>query len=1688
MSTTIDERVVEMRFDNKHFEENVQTSLGTIKQLRQSLNLTDASKGLDGVSAAARRVDLSGISGAAETVGLKFSAMYTMADQALRNITNSAMNYGKRIVSALTIDPVKTGFSEYETKMGSIQTIMSNTASKGTTMEDVTRVIDELNTYADKTIYNFAEMTRNIGTFTAAGVGLEESASAIQGIANLAAASGSSSQQASTAMYQLSQALSTGTVRLMDWNSVTNAGMGGEKFQEALKATAREHGVAVDDLIEKNGSFRDSLQEGWLSADILNATLRKFTVEGAKEYGQSMIDAGKWTQAEADALIKEAQAMEDAATKVKTFTQLWDTLKESAQSGWSQTWEILIGDFEEAKETLSTMGKVLSDLIGASAKARNDLLQGWKDLGGRTALIESFKNVWYGLKDIAKPVAEAFREIFPALKPEQLMSVTNAIKDITNTFRNAFNPELESGKKNLDNIKRTFKGLFAVLDIVKMAIVGLFKGVASLFGGVGELGGGILDVTAKFGDWLVKLRDAIKEGDVFTKVFKGIATAIRVVVGVAVKLAGAFKENFVGPGLEILHTLMTKIGSRMTGLGDIATGMKNGVVRAVDAIGSAFENCGFFKFVQALWNALVTIGAGIGKAFGALAGGLIEKLSKADFSGILDFLNTLTIGGIAVAIVKFVKGFSKFTDGFSDALGTFGSLKDGVIGILDEVKGCFEAYQSQLKAGTLLKIAQAIAILAASILVISFIDSAKLSASLGAITILFTDLMVAMGLFSKISGDLKNTTKAVGAMLGLSTAVLILSFALANVARLSPAELVKGVAGVVGLTAIMVIAAKALGTNNKAVIKGALQMILFAAAIKILASVAKSIADLSWGQMIKGLTGVGILLAEVSLFLRTAKFGGKAIFTATGIVILAASIKILASACKDFSSMSIPELTKGLTSIAVIIGALIAFTKLTSGSTKMLSIGVGMIALGVAMKIFASAVNDFGSMNWETIGKGLLTMAAALAAIAIAVNFLPATMALSGLGFIAMAAGLVILSAALKLMGGMSWEEIAKSLITMAGAFVVLCTGLMLMPLALPGAGALLVISAALLVLAPALMLLGGMSWGEIARGLIAIAGAFAILGIAGAVLGPLTPAILALAGAIALLGAGCLGIGAGLSLFAAGLTAIAAISTASAAAIAAALTIIVTSLLNLIPLVIQKLGEGLIALCQVIIAGAPTICEAVTAICLAVIQAINAIIPPLMECLGLVLTECLAFLLTFIPQIIDVGLQLILALLDSLAEATPQILTKLGEIMLAILAFIPTLIPQIIEVAMQFIIALVQAIASATPTLLNSLGTMLVALLDFLVTYIPKIVEVALELIVALLEGIASKTDDIVQAAVDIVIAFIDGLASATVDLVDAAMKLMIDFINGLADSIRENTPLMIDAINNLMDAVIDAIVAYFQNGVTKGGELAGKIIDGVKTGYANMKQAGKDLIEKAMEAVKSFFQDAVKKGGELAGKIIDGVKTGFANIKQAGKDLVQGFIDGIKSMLEDVGAAAKDIGSKALNKIKDVLGIKSPSREFIKVGKYSGEGLVNGLKSYSGKVADTAKAVGSSALESMKTAVSGLADAINGDVDSQPTIRPVLDLSDVRSGANTIGSLLNGEHSMGVLANVGAISSTVSRNSQNGTGGDIVSAINKLRQDIGKIGGTSYTIGGITYDDGSNVATAVHDIIRAAKIERRI
>ena len=368
MSTTIDQRVVEMRFDNKNFESNVSTTMSTLDKLKQKLNFTGASKGLENVSASAKKVDMTGLANGVETVRAKFSALEVMGVTALANITNSAVNAGKRILSALTIEPITTGFNEYELKMNSIQTIM---ASTGEDINTVNRYLQELNEYSDQTIYSFSDMTSNIGKFTNAGVKLEDAVMAIKGISNEAAVSGANANEASRAMYNFAQALSSGYVKLIDWKSIELANMATVEFKEQLMETALQMGTIVkvgdkykstttdmagkaSEAFTATSAFNESLSAQWMTTDVLIGTLSKY----------------------ADTSTEIGKKASRAATEVKTVTQLWGVLKETAQSGWAQTWELIVGDLEEAKSFLTMVSDGIGGVIDSMSKWRNNLVAG----------------------------------------------------------------------------------------------------------------------------------------------------------------------------------------------------------------------------------------------------------------------------------------------------------------------------------------------------------------------------------------------------------------------------------------------------------------------------------------------------------------------------------------------------------------------------------------------------------------------------------------------------------------------------------------------------------------------------------------------------------------------------------------------------------------------------------------------------------------------------------------------------------------------------------------------------------------------------------------------------------------------------------------------------------------------------------------------------------------------------------------------------------------------------------------------------------------------------------------------------------------------------------------------------------------------------------------------------------------
>lgn len=1668
MSRTVDERVVEMRFDNKQFESGVQTSLSTLEKLKRGLDLDGAAKGFDQLSTAAKKCDMSAIGRSVETVQAKFSAFEVVAMTALSNITNSAVNAGKRLLSSLTIEPVSTGFNEYELKMGSIQTIM---ASTGESLDKVNQKLDELNRYSDRTIYSFSDMTTNIGKFTNAGVKLDDAVAAIQGVSNVAAVSGANANEASRAMYNFAQALSAGYVKLIDWKSIENANMATVEFKTQLLESAVAAGtltktadgmyktLAKGTVIDATHLFNDSLQEQWMTTEVLTETL--------KDYADETTEIGKKASA--------------AAQDVKTWTQLLDTLKESAQSGWAETWQLVAGDYEEAKATLRTFSEFFSSIIDGSAEARNALLEGalmssWGQIknrvnetgisvdsfrdtlretaessvegldkiieeagsfdaalskgwlttdilsdtldnlvskaagtqvsiselsdeqlqnigytqeqiealralseeakssdsnlaslvstldrqSGRELLFDSLLNGAKAVQGLFQTIKGAWQDIFPPATSEQLYSLIEALHSASERIRDFFTQAEEGAdgftgavNKPLQDIGNTFKGLFAILDIVKQAFSALWRVITPAGSAVGGLLTGVLGLTGSFGEWLAKLDESIKKGDVFYKGLKSIVDvvkgAITAVTGFAAAIGeslgfpgldgatasveaflGTLKKKVSAPGLEKLQAIFDGICTRAKWVKDAIVGMKDGVVDSMGKIDGAVSGNKFVQVLTGIGTLIREVASAIAGLLGKAIDGLINTLSNADFNGILDFLNALAAGGIIAAIRKFIDPVEELENTFTSLKDWVKGLGGGVTKILDGVRGSLEAWQTKLKSDALGKIAASIAVLSVSLLVLSSIDSDKVTGSLAAMGTMFAELIASMAVLDKLSIDGKAANKTASAMIKMGAALLVLSLAMKNIGELEPEQLAEGLIGVGVLLAEIDLFLNTAKFDKNAS-KSATGMILFAAAIKILSTAVKSLGEMDWDDMAKGLVGVGVLLAEVEIFLNNAKFNGKAVLTATGIVILASAIKVLASACKDFGSMSWGEITKGLTSIAALLLEITAFTKLTGDAKHVISTGLALIEIAAAMKIFASAMSDFGSMSGSEIAKGLMAMGGALAEVAIAVNLMPKNMVSVGSGLVVVGAALKIVASALSSMGNMSWEEIAKGLVAMGGALAELAIGLNVMNGTLAGSAALLVAAGALTVLTPVLVILGNMSWEAIAKGLITVAGAFTIMGVAGAVLGPLAPSILAISGALALLGVGSVAIGAGLTLIgtgltsiAVGLTSLAASFASSGALIVGGLSAIVLGFAGLIPAIAEKIGEAIVAFCGAISSGAPAIGEAVKAIVLTLVDILVECVPAIADGALQLVTGVLASLVTYTPQIVDSVMQFLIEVLEGIARNVPQLVQAAMDVVGAFFAGVLSALSNIDSGS------LIQGIAAV------GLLTALVAALGAVSGLIPAAMTgvlgmgvVITELAVVLaaigalaqipgLEWLISEGGQFLQTVGNAIGGFVGGIVggfmsgvSSSFPQIGADLSSFMTNVKPFIDGARSISPDMLTGVKALTEAIILITAADLLEGLTSwltgGSSLSDFAEQLVPFGEAMMKFSNTisgldgDLVSTAAIAGKTLAEMAAtlpNTGGVVGFFVGENDMEEFGNqLSGFGKSMMD-FADSIKGL----------------------------------------------------------------------------------------------------------------------------------------------------------------------------------------------
>lgn len=1171
MSKTVDQRVVEMRFDNRHFEKNAKETLSTLDKLKMKLNLSGASKGLDEISKSAGKVNMNPLSNALSTVTNKFSALEIMGVTALVNITNSAVNAGKRIVESLTVAPVGDGFKEYELMLNAVQTTMAGT---GLTAKEVEAQLKQLDEYADKTVYSTADMLNNLPKFTNAGVELEVATKAMIGIANATAHAGGDANKASIAFYNLGQAIGTGYLTRMDYNSINNAGIATMKWKNAMVEAAIAAGtlVEVEEGLYSTGSqtltlqqlFIDGLQDQWATTDVLLKVLG--------DYGDETTEIGKEA-------YKSAQ-------KIKTFTMMMESLKATAGTGWKDTWQIIFGDLDEATAFWTGINDFISGIINRIADFRNKLLGGalgktfaglfdgikqtaqvakdaiqplldytqlvddiisgswgnaptrWEDLAaagydwahaqnlvneklgssvrhatnfakaqekvinsqeksiemttdyilkllkmsdaelkalgytkdqiaafrelervskksgislrtwiehideidGRWILIQAFENAFGALGTVIGAVKDAWVETIGVIKSDHLYEFILVLHKLSTMMK--------ISDSTADKLKRTFAGVFAVLDM----IFTLTKGPLMLLGRVivlflqslTILPRDFFGMTAVIGDYLVALRDWIDSVLDATDVIGALTPYLQLAIDEINKLFEA-----------ISHTeAYQKFAQGLRNTKAVVIGWMKALLEAKDIPKYIFEGLqkGLKEGIPAIIDIVINFGKamlfGIRKVLGIhspstefyeigknMMQGLfngIKEFVKMVYSlvmsignKIIDIIKSLDIGSIFTILVGsgMIYSFVKIARALDILTGPLESLDDLLhqsAKTMKTFRGVLNTFKFRIIAESIKSIAVAIAILAGSVAVLSLLDQKKVWSAVGAIgalIVLLGALTAVVGHFG--SGKGLELGKITLSLLGLSVAISIIAGAMKKMGKIEPERMKQALFGLITIMSVMVLLMTHIANKGTDVTEAAAVMIAMGGAFYLLALAAKKFAKMEWDELKKaGVALAGMTIALIALVWATQllnRFSGPLKSLAGILLAIGGSMLMIAIAIRMFRKMDWDELKKA---------------------------GVALGGLVASVLLIVLAINKFKGVSLEALGRTMLGIAGAMLIMVLAAKMIASmewgAMAKAGVGLVVLVALIGVLIESLGTVDGSKLFKVGTTILSMAVAIGIM--------------------------------------------------------------------------------------------------------------------------------------------------------------------------------------------------------------------------------------------------------------------------------------------------------------------------------------------------------------------------------------------------------------------------------------------------------------------------------------------------------------------------------------------------------------------------------------------------------------------------------------------------------------------------
>lgn len=1548
--SSIDDKVVSIRFDNALFERKVAETLRSLETLKQGLDFSNANRSAADLGKAVDQVDFSNMERGVDRVASRLGVLGAIGFTVIQDLTRQVLGFATRVGQSL-IEPILGGG-----KNRALNIEQARFMFEGLGM-DIESAMDSALTAVRGTAYGLDSAAKVAAQFGGAGVEAgDEMTAALRGISGIAAMTGRSYEEIGMVM--------TGI-----------AGVGRVTGQDLMQFGVRGINVAAK-LGEQMGKTEKEVRQLISNGEM---DFRTFAAYMDDAFGEHATKANETYQGSLSNLRSalsrigasiQTQRLENMRTIFNATTPAIDAIHESLLP--------LINVFT----WFSTMG----------AKALVGFLEGLNFDNfafGIAILSQTATKLMVIFGTLGKAAKEAFRDIFPKSETSTFITVTKAIDD--------FVQKIKMGGGTVEKFKNVFRGLFAAVSIGLEVFKGIFQVFGTIIGLFMPAGSGVLSLASGWGQLIVKLQEFLVKGGAISTYFQTISDALAA--------AG-----------EKVREFFSALGGRATSLESnigIVERVKNAFASLADTVRENMDS--IRGFLEAAGSVVREVLGFIGDTLTSLKDKIVETF---DFGDSVDALNT----GLFIAILIAARSFIKKLNGLVDET-------SGIVESITEVFGgiteTLEAMQLKLKAEALMKIAIAVGVLTASVLILSMIDADALAKALTAMATGFGQLAGMVLALSKIDiTGAKLTALAAGlTLIGLS--MILLSIAVKRFSDMEWEELGRGLAGVAGGLALLVGATLAMNKAGGPMIRAGIAMGIMAGALYLLSHAVKSFSDMEWEEMGRGLAGMSGGLLAVALALNFIP--PSAPITAAGVLILAAALKVLASAVEDFADMDWDTLGRGLAGVA---GGLLAVTLAMNFMPATSALGaVGFLIVAAGLKILAEAVKSFAEMDWGELARGLVGVSVAMLAIALAMNLMPPTMILTAVGLVIVASALKTIGEAVQEFASMDWGELIRGLVALAGTLLILVVATNAMTGAVTGAIAIFIVAQALGALAEVMVVLGGLSLAQIGTALLAIAGVLIILGVAalGAIklmpgLAALSITLLSLGASFAMIGWGALQAARAIKMFAEhGADAFGVFKSS------------ISEFVKMLPGLAADIALFIVRLATGIIEGLPPLIDAIVLALGALLDGLIELMPKVGELLDILLTEMIDLLREHQPRLVEAGFELIMSLLEGLEENAGDITEIIANVIIDIFETLTEHMPQMVEAGANLIIALLEGIGDQADAVMEAAVNLIVSLINGLNQNIGKIQEAAVNLVIDFIAGIASQMMALVEAGADILISLMTGIANNMIRVGNAATNIITTLIFTFAN----NANRLVSAGASALISFIQGIANNIMRVVQTGTNIITRMLSGISNSASRIVSAGANAIISFLQGVSNNVQRVITAGGRIVLDFIRGVANNAIRVTRAAADLIINFVNGLAAAIDEkapqlraagrnlaraiidgmtgglasgaseVISSAVNIATDAINAAKNVLGINSPSRAFMELGAGIGEGLALGMRK-DNLAPSAAKMLADRTIESFRSSIKQMSDKLVDLEDINPVITPVLDLSHVQSEAERLGDIM--------------------------------------------------------------------------------